>query len=89
VVELGLTDLEALVDLDGDQTATAGDRTTRAVSGAQLVPFARRQDNDDVSVLGDLDQENVTVIHDFASPAGNSAGLSSTSTHGCGSGSRI
>jgi hypothetical protein len=32
-----------------------------------LVPFAKREDNDDVACW-DLDRRNVVVIHDFASP---------------------
>ena len=32
-----------------------------------LVPFAVRQDNDDVACW-DIDQGNVAVVHDFASP---------------------
>jgi hypothetical protein len=67
VVELGLVDLEPWWILVGDllRERTAG--LAKRYPERRLVPFARRQDNDDVACW-DLDSGKVTVIHDFASP---------------------
>jgi len=67
VVELGLTDLEPWWIFDGDQLRQRVIGLRERYPGRQLVPFARRQDNDDVACW-DLDHGYVTVIHDFASP---------------------
>jgi hypothetical protein len=67
VVELGLMDLEPWYIFEGDdlRLRVAGLRKRYARS---LVPFARRQDNDDIAVW-DLDAAGtVAIVHDFASP---------------------
>jgi len=67
VVELGLTDLEPWWIFAGDQLRQRAIGLRERYPARQLVPFARRQDNDDVACW-DLDDGNVTVIHDFAAP---------------------
>lgn len=69
VVELGLTDLEPWEILVGDRLRERYRGLAQRFPGRRLVPFAIRQDNDDVACW-DLEQEagRVAVIHDFASP---------------------
>lgn len=68
VVQLGLTDLEPWYLLEGkslrDTLAGLGERYPRR----QLIPFARRQDNDDVACWQVGDGDAIFVIHDFSSP---------------------
>ncbi|HZC05446.1 MAG TPA: hypothetical protein VE338_07370 [Ktedonobacterales bacterium] len=66
-VALGLIDLEPWWILEGDllRARLAGVRTR--YPARTLVPFARRQDTDDVACF-DQDTGKVVIIHDFASP---------------------
>jgi hypothetical protein len=66
VVELGLTDLEPWWIFDGDQLRRRAIGLRERYPERQLVPFARRQDNDDVACW-DLDHGDVAVVHDLAS----------------------
>jgi hypothetical protein len=67
VVALGLTNLEPWWIVTGDllRERDAGLKTRYA--DRALVPFAVRQDNDDVAAW-DLDTGTVVIVHDFASP---------------------
>ncbi len=67
VVELGLTDLEPWWIFDGDQLRRRAVGLRERYPQRRLVPFARRQDNDDVACW-DLDARDVAIIHDMASP---------------------
>ncbi|MEV0638654.1 hypothetical protein AB0I77_27680 [Streptomyces sp. NPDC050619] len=67
VVELGLTDLEPWWIFDGDQLRRRAIGLRDRYPERRLVPFARRQDNDDVACW-DLARGDVVVIHDLASP---------------------
>jgi hypothetical protein len=66
-VERGLVDLEPWWMLDGDllRTRQAGLRTR--YPNRTFVPFAWRQDNDDVACF-DADTGTVVIVHDFAAP---------------------
>jgi hypothetical protein len=66
-VELGLVNLEPWWVLHGDllRARQAGVRTRYPTR--TLVPFARRQDNDDVACF-DVDTGTVVIVHDFADP---------------------
>lgn len=68
VVELGLTDLEPWQILVGDQLRRRYHGLATRFPDRRLIPFARRQDNDDVACW-DLDEgdDRVVIIHDFAS----------------------
>ncbi|GAA0383751.1 hypothetical protein [Streptomyces luteireticuli] len=66
VVELGLTNLEPWWIFDGDLLRRRLVGLQERYPGRRLVPFARRQDNDDVACW-DLDQGGIAVVHDFAS----------------------
>ena len=67
VVELGLVNLEPWWIFDGAplRDRVAGLRTR--FPDRVLVPFARREDNDDVACWASA-PPRVVVIHDFASP---------------------
>lgn len=69
VVELGLTHLEPWHVLEGARLRERKVGMARRFPARELVPFAVRQDNDDVACW-DLARggERVVVIHDFASP---------------------
>ncbi|WP_301130555.1 hypothetical protein [Streptomyces cacaoi] len=66
VVELGLTDLEPWWIFDGQQLRTRMSGLKSRYPERNLVPFARREDNDDVACW-DITEGNVAVIHDFSS----------------------
>lgn len=67
VVELGLTNLEPWWVLEGDMLRDRFMGLRKRYEKRKLVPFARREDNDDVACF-DVDSGKVVVIHDFASP---------------------
>ena len=76
VVELGLTNLEPWWILTGDALRERYNGLAKRYPERTLVPFARRQDNDDVACWDLADgtptvdgaPTRVTVIHDFAGP---------------------
>jgi hypothetical protein len=67
VVELGLTNLEPWWILDGDLLRARFVGLQKRYDKRRLVPFATRQDNDDVACW-DVDVDKVVIVHDFASP---------------------
>jgi hypothetical protein len=67
VVELGLTNIEPWWIIEGDRLRTRLSGLRKRYSSRKLVPFAVRQDNDDVACF-DTDAGNVAIVHDFASP---------------------
>lgn len=69
VVELGLTNLEPWHIVEGDRLRHRNRGLAQRYPKRRLVPFALRQDNDDVACW-DLarSEEVVVVVHDFASP---------------------
>jgi hypothetical protein len=67
VVELGLTNLEPWRIVEGALLRQRFTGLQQRFPQRRLVPFARRQDNDDVACW-DLDTGDVVVVHDFASP---------------------
>src|ERR1700722_13415076 len=67
VVELGLTSLQPWWILGGDLLFERNAGLSTRYPARSLVPFARRQDNDDVACW-DVASGNVVIIHDFSSP---------------------
>lgn len=65
VVELRLIELEPWQILGGDQLGRRHEGLRLRYSARRLVPFARRQDDDDVACC-DIDRGGISVIHDFA-----------------------
>lgn len=69
IVELGLTNLEPWHILEGAELRERRSGLKRRFPSRDLVPFARRQDTDDVACWEPEDRGGrVVVIHDFASP---------------------
>lgn len=67
VVELGLTNIEPWWIVQGDRLRDCFSGLRKRYSSRNLVPFAVRQDNDDVACW-DINAGNVAIVHDFASP---------------------
>jgi hypothetical protein len=67
VVELGLTQIEPWWILDGERLRNRYLGLRERYSDRKLVPFAIRQDNDDVACW-DISSGNIAIVHDFASP---------------------
>ncbi|MBP0457920.1 hypothetical protein [Streptomyces montanisoli] len=67
VVGLGLTHLEPWWIFDGSLLRRRATGLSERYPERRPVPFARREDNDDVACW-DLEGGDVAVIHDFASP---------------------
>lgn len=67
VVELGLVDLEPWLILEGGLLHDRYRGLEARYPGRRLVPFARRQDNDDVACW-QVGEQQVLIIHDFADP---------------------
>ncbi|WP_198319346.1 hypothetical protein [Actinopolyspora erythraea] len=68
VVELGLTDLEPWLVLEGEGLMERYAGLRKRYPGRNVIPFARRIDNDDIACW-DLDRDaRVVIVHDFASP---------------------
>ncbi|SEE76086.1 hypothetical protein [Jiangella alba] len=65
VVELRLIELEPWQILGGDHLARRHEGLRLRYPARRLVPFARRQDSDDVACF-DVDRGGISVIHDFA-----------------------
>lgn len=69
IVEHGLVDLEPWWILAGDEARTRARGLSERFPQRTLVPFARRQDNDDVACFEmDGAYGPVVIIHDFATP---------------------
>src|SRR4051794_16490516 len=64
-VELDLTNLEPWWILQGERLRSRADGLRKRFRKRTLVPFAERQDNDDVACF-DVDLGEVCVVHDFA-----------------------
>ncbi len=68
VIELGLLNLEPWYILQGTILRETHKGLLERYPGRNLVPFARRQDNDDIACWEPQKPETIFVIHDFASP---------------------
>jgi hypothetical protein len=73
VVELGLINLEPWWIITGDLLRDRFAGLAMRYPDRTLVPFARRQDNDDVACW-DARTGKLVVIHDFASPGSEARG---------------
>jgi len=68
VAQLGITNLEPWSILDGDGLRRSFNGLQERFPARKLVPFAARQDNDDVACWEVGQGQKIFVIHDFASP---------------------
>jgi hypothetical protein len=67
-IELGLTELEPWHVLEGKRLRETMSGLAQRYPARKLIPFARRQDNDDIACWQVGAKEEVLIIHDFASP---------------------
>lgn len=67
IVELGLTELQPWYVLEGKPLRDTMAGLAQRYPDRKLIPFARRQDNDDTACWQLGASEEVFVIHDFAS----------------------
>ncbi|MCK9876765.1 hypothetical protein MXD59_13415 [Frankia sp. Ag45/Mut15] len=67
VIELGLTDLEPWWIMDGAILFNIYRGLAERYPDDSFVPFAKREDNDDVACW-DLAGRNIVIVHDYASP---------------------
>jgi hypothetical protein len=67
IVDLGLTDLEPWYVLQGKPLREMVAGLSQRYPDRKLVPFARRQDNDDIACWQSGSGDEVFIIHDFAS----------------------
>ncbi|NGO71318.1 hypothetical protein [Streptomyces boncukensis] len=67
VVDLELTNLEPWWIIQGDLLRRRLSGLRERFPSRQLIPFAKREDNDDVACW-DLDIGGVSIVHDFATP---------------------
>jgi hypothetical protein len=65
VVELGLTGLEPWLIIQGETLRERHQGLRKRYPERVLVPFAVRQDRDDVACF-DVDANRVAIVHDFA-----------------------
>jgi hypothetical protein len=68
IVELGIINLEPWVMLDGEMLYSRFKGLADRYPGRALIPFARRQDNDDVACWDAHRGREVLIIHDYADP---------------------
>jgi hypothetical protein len=66
-IDLGLKDFDLWWIFEGDLLRGRLSGLKKRYPTRRLVPFAKRQDNDDIACF-DLDNGKISVIHDFASP---------------------
>ncbi|NDW53265.1 hypothetical protein [Aliiroseovarius sp. PrR006] len=64
---LGFSDLEPWYFLDEQQLSQTLAGLRQRYPDRKLIPFARRQDNDDTACWDQQDNNTVYIIHDFAS----------------------
>lgn len=68
LVERGLLYFEPWYVLESEQLRERARGLRERYPERRLVPFARREDNDDVAAWEAGDGERVHIVHDFASP---------------------
>lgn len=66
IVNLGLINLEPWYILEPRQLTEKMKGLRERYPSRELIPFARRTDNDDVACFIDCNAQKVLVIHDFA-----------------------
>lgn len=67
IFEQGLIDFDPWIVLQGEQLRARYNGLRERYTHRDLVPFARREDNDDVACW-DKHEKGIVIIHDFASP---------------------
>ncbi len=66
-IDLNLVDFDLWYIMDEDQVVSRNEGLKRRYPARKLIPFARRDDNDDIACFEIGKGERVEIIHDFAS----------------------
>jgi hypothetical protein len=66
IIDQNLLNFDPWIILSGDQARTRLDGLKKRYSQRELIPFAKREDNDDVACFEK--ERGIVIIHDFASP---------------------
>jgi hypothetical protein len=75
LLELGLINLEPWHIFTGDNIVTSAKRLASMYPARSLIPFAWRQDNDDIVCWDGADSTTVFLIHTFADPGWEQRGV--------------
>ena len=67
IIELNLVDLDLWYIMDDQQVLRRIEGLQQRYRNRKLIPFARRDDNDDIACFEVGKGEKVQIIHDFAS----------------------
>lgn len=67
IIRMGILELEPWFILNGEQLKQCFISLTKQYPHRKLIPFARRQDNDDIACWDIAYSNSVFVIHEFAS----------------------
>ncbi len=67
LVDQNLLDFDPWIILQGERLRSRFHGMKERFPGRELVPFARREDNDDVACWERGDSKGVVIIHDFSS----------------------
>ncbi|MGO1298984.1 MAG: hypothetical protein ACTMIA_17085 [Vibrio sp.] len=67
IVDQGLLDFDPWIVLQNNQLRTRYRGLQQRYPNRELIPFARREDNDDVACW-ENDKKRIVIIHDFSSP---------------------
>ena len=67
IVDQNLLDFDPWIILQGERLRTRFQGMKERFPSRELVPFARREDNDDVACWEKGNSERVVIIHDFSS----------------------
>lgn len=68
IIEQGLLDFDPWIILQNAQLRTRFSGIKERYPERKLIPFARREDNDDVACWDQCKPGFVVIIHDFSSP---------------------
>jgi len=74
IMELELTNLEPWWLMDGDILFRIYNGLAKRYPEDRFVPFAKREDNDDIACW-DLAAGNIVIVHDFADPGRHRRGM--------------
>lgn len=67
IVDLNLIDLDLWYLMSNEQVLTRIEGLKKRYPTRKLIPFARRDDNDDIACFEVDKEDKVQIIHDFAS----------------------
>ncbi|WP_416777123.1 hypothetical protein ACNFJN_01210 [Xenorhabdus budapestensis] len=67
IIEQNLLDFDPWIILEGERLRVRYDGLKKRYPNRDIIPFARREDNDDVACWDKDNPDQVVIIHDFSS----------------------